>query len=269
MRALVGTKIPMARLDDAVARILTVKCQMGLGTERFLGSATLDSVGSAGHRALARRAVAESLVLLKNQKSLLPLNRDTAIEIAGSHANDIGLQSGGWTIEWQGKSGAITEGTTLLQGFRELSSMPEKVTVLDPQKPLKSTRTVIYITGEEPYAEMKGDSENLALPQSVIDDLKALKKQNKQVILILLSGRPLILGDAEKYSDAIVAAWLPGSEGAGVADVLFGSSDFTGKLSRVWPQSMDQLPLSHDKTDRSYQYDYGFGLNYADGNSKR
>ncbi|RME82168.1 MAG: hypothetical protein D6775_11580 [Caldilineae bacterium] len=251
------------RIDDAVRRILTVKFEMGLFEQPFSRPDLLPLVGSDEHRALARRAVAESLVLLKNEGGLLPLSPDIGhVYVGGSAADDIGIQSGGWTIEWQGKKGDITPGTTILQGIQQ---------VVGPGTTVEYSRAgrfqgdasaadavCIAVVGELPYAEGKGDSDRLSLPPGELRILRRMEDSCANLAVVLVSGRPLLIADHLPRWDALVAAWLPGSEGAGVADVLFGDAPFRGKTPVTWPVSADQLPLG--ASDQPPLFPFGFGL---------
>lgn len=240
------------RIDDAVRRILRVKFELGLFEEPYADPGLLASVGSDEHRAVAREAVAKSAVLLKNEGGLLPIGDEvTTIFVGGQAADDIGIQSGGWTIEWQGKEGAITPGTTILQGIE--ASVPEGVTVyydkfgnLDRvdagDQPIEPDLCVAVV-GERPYAEFEGDSADLAMASRDLPVLDNLAAACDAVVVVLISGRPLMVTDMIDGWDAVVAAWLPGTEGQGVADVLFGIEPFSGKLPFTWPRSIDQVPL--------------------------
>jgi beta-glucosidase len=266
--------IPMARIDDAVSRILRVKFMMGLFEHPFSDPDLLDTIGSPQHRAVAREAVSKSLVLLKNEANTLPLAGNTPqIFVAGDAADDIGVQSGGWTIEWQGKPGDIIPGTTLLQGIKQAVSSSATVSyerlgrfqnVKDPQGNLLIADVGIAVVGEKPYAEAKGDAGNLALSEADAALIARMRERSKKLVVILISGRPMIITEQLNVADAFVAAWLPGSEGAGVADVLFGDKTFTGKLPFTWPRNMDQIPF--DLKNRSATgpnaplFPFGYGL---------
>jgi beta-glucosidase len=244
--------VPEARIDDAVRRILTVKFKLGLFEHPQADASQLASVGSAEHRALAREAVRKSLVLLKNDGQALPLAKDLSLVfVAGAAADDIGTQCGGWTIEWQGATGNITPGTSILDGIKAAVSSTTTV-YYDPAgrfdvqgsdgKPAIAD-VGIAVVGEKPYAEGVGDREELMLSDADVSTINRLRVQSKRLAVVLVSGRPLVVADQLRAADAFVAAWLPGTEGAGVADVLFGDYPFTGKLPYTWPRSMDQLPF--------------------------
>lgn len=238
-RALSNGDISQARLDEAVLRILKVKFQLGLFDKTVTDINTFDlkNVGSQSHRELARQAVRESLVLLKNN-NIVPISKKTnKIFVAGSAANNLGRQMGGWTVEWQGIDGNWIPGTTILQGIQNTVSSYSTV-IYDltgnfaDQKGLADAG--IAVVGESPYAEGWGDMENPRLSEEDLETIYNLKKISKKIIVIIVSGRPLDIKEYAKDWDAIIAAWLPGSEGQGIADVLFGDYDFKGKLPVDW-----------------------------------
>jgi len=257
--------VPQSRIDDAVTRILRQKFRFGVFEHPF-SDATFDrSFGGKLHRAVARRAVQESLVLLKNEHHVLPLDRRaTKILVAGGNADDLGNQTGGWTLNWQGSSGTKTiVGTTILQGLRATVDRRSTVDfVLAPTADqAKGYDVGVVVVGEKPYAEGVGDRSDLPLSaadQMAIDNVCAATK----CVVVVVSGRPLIVTDRIGKMNALVAAWLPGTEGEGVADVLFGHRNFVGKLPTTWPKSASQLP-SH-KGDANYDplFPFGFGLKY-------
>jgi beta-glucosidase len=223
-------KVPMTRIDDAVTRILRVKFAMGMMDEKRSQLADRElhkSFGSPEHRAVARQAVRESLVLLKNQGKVLPLKKSAKIFVTGKNADNIGNQCGGWTIDWQGKTGDVTTGgTTILAAMK--AANPQVSTTAD------GASIGVVVIGETPYAEMRGDRKELAVAVEDVAAVKAVKAAGIPVVVVVVSGRPLQLGEIAGQADAIVAAWLPGTEGAGVADVLFGDAKFKGKLSFSW-----------------------------------
>ncbi|WCJ41573.1 Glycosyl hydrolase family protein [Euphorbia peplus] len=261
--------IPMTRIDDAVKRILRVKFTMGLFDNPLADQGFVNELGSKEHRELAREAVRKSLVLLKNGKNpetpLLPLPKKSGrILVAGSHADNLGYQCGGWTISWQGKSGNNhTTGTTI---WNAISSAvhPSTKTVFceNPDADFAKANEFDYaivVVGEHPYAETQGDNLNLTLPEpgpEVINNVCG----NVKCVVVIISGRPLVIEPYVSQMDAIVAAWLPGSEGQGVADVLFGDYGFTGKLSRTWFKSVDQLPMNVGDAKYDPLFPFGFGL---------
>ncbi|KAL0337104.1 UNVERIFIED_CONTAM: Beta-glucosidase BoGH3B [Sesamum calycinum] len=230
--------IPMSRIDDAVKRILRVKFAMGLFEHPLADYSMAKYLGHPAHREIAREAVRKSLVLLKNGKSadqpLLPLPKKAKkILVAGTHANDIGNQCGGWTIEWHGKSGDITPGTTILSAIKNTVDPNTQVHYTknpDPNHVKTSNYSyAIVVVGEVPYSETYGDSLNLTLPHPGPSIIKNVCASTKCVV-VLVTGRPVVFEPYLAQVDALVAAWLPGSEGQGVADVLFGDYGFTGKL---------------------------------------
>lgn len=259
-------RVPMERIDDAVRRILRVKFAMGLMDPEFSPRADVSLAGrfgSAAHRELGREAVRQSLVLLKNEDGALPLSREaTRIHVAGRNADDLGHQCGGWTIEWQGASGEITVGTTILQAIREAVSDGTEVTFSADGSGAAGADVAVVVIGEEPYAEMMGDRHDLSLDEEDVATVKRVAEQDMPVVVVLVSGRPLILGETLDASSAFVAAWLPGTEGRGVTDVLFGDYAPTGKLSFTWPRSLDQLPINHGDAQYDPLFPYGFGLSY-------
>ena len=236
--------ISMARIDDAVTRILTAKFALGLFDQPFGRPELAETVGSAEHRALARQAVRESAVLLKNTDQTLPIAKEISrLYVAGRGADDIGLQSGGWTISWQGTSGDIQPGTTILEGIRSAVS-PDTDLVYDAAGEFDGMAEVgIAVVAEFPYAEGAGDRANLALSRSDQGVIENVAAHSQRTVVIILSGRPLIITDQYEAANAWVAAWLPGTEGQGIADVLFGDHPFTGKLPLTWPRNMEQIPF--------------------------
>jgi len=252
--------IPMTRIDDAVRRILRAKFRAGR-MDNFSGpsdyAGVTANIAHTDHRTIAREAVAKSQVLLKNENTVLPIEKNANIHVFGSHHNNIGLQSGGWTITWQGvtsNSGSgstggtpsfdlTTYGNSILSGMQQVSGQSAFSTAANAD-------IIVYVTGEEPYAEWCGDvtSLNFSAPAADMTNLAAYRSQDKKIVTVFVSGRPRIVPALIDASDAFVAAWLPGTEGGGVADVLFGEKPFTGKLPFTWPGSSGT------------QFAYGFGL---------
>jgi len=262
-KAVEAGDVPMSRIDDAVRRILKVKFEMGLFEQPYSQPELLTQVGSESHRALARQAVAKSLVLLKNDGGLLPISSEiTHLFVGGAAADDIGIQSGGWTIEWQGKKGDITPGTTILEGFQDAVGADTVVEYSSSGNfdgdPSTENAVCLAVVGENPYAEGKGDSNNLNLSTGENRALRRMESDCAKLIVVLISGRPLIISDHLEKWDALVAAWLPGTEGSGVADVIFGDAPFTGILPYTWPASTEQLPLG-SPTDATL-FPYGFSV---------
>ena len=259
-------KVPMARIDDAVTRILRVKGAAGLltpGWSPLANAQAQKNFGSAEHRAVARQAVRESLVLLKNSGKTLPVAKSAArIHVAGRGADDLGMQCGGWTTDWQGSMGNhIKGGTSILTAIRA-TAKGAKVSYSKDGKGAEGATVAIAVIGEKPYAEMKGDSDTLALEAADLATVANLKKAGVPVVVIVLSGRPVILGPVAEQADALVAAWLPGSEGQGVAEVLFGDYKPTGKLSVSWPRSVSQLPVNVGDKEYDPLFKFGDGLSY-------
>ena len=235
--------IPISRVDDACRRILEVKAALGLFDDPFGDKALMPLIGSDGHRAVAREAVSKSQVLLKNRDSALPFSPDVRrLLVAGAAADDIGLQCGGWTIEWQGGRGAITDGTTLLQGI-EASVSPDASLVFQANGEFAGERgeVGIVVLSEPPYSEGEGDRYDLSLPPEDVELVRRVRGQCDVLVVVIYSGRPLIIGGVLDSCDALVAAWLPGTEANGVADVLFGAQPFTGRLPYDWPETMDEV----------------------------
>jgi beta-glucosidase len=257
--------VPMGRVDEAVRRILIAKFRLGLFERPFGDPSLLARVGSPEHRKVARQAVRESVVLLVNKNNALPIAAGAStILVGGKAADDIGLQSGGWTISWQGTAGAITEGTTVLQAIRK-AAPKATVTYSRTGDVPANAKVAVIVIGERPYAEMKGDKADLAIDTEDVQAVRNAKKAGVPVVVVLFSGRPLILEPILGDVDALVAAWLPGTEGDGIADVLFGTYNPTGKLSITWPRTMAQVPINVSPKGEKPQgalFDYGFGLRY-------
>ncbi|KAK6926591.1 Glycoside hydrolase, family 3, N-terminal [Dillenia turbinata] len=261
--------VTMDRIDDAVRRILRVKFIAGLFENPLADYSFADQLGSQAHRDLAREAVRKSLVLLKNGENadspLLPLPKNASrILVAGSHANNLGYQCGGWTISWQGQGGNnITAGTTILSGIS--NTVDPSTEVIYSENPsadfVKSNNFsyAIVIVGEPPYAETNGDNLNLTIPEPGLSTLNNVCTSVKCVV-VLISGRPLVIQPYLPSIEALVAAWLPGSEGQGVADVLFGDYGFTGKLPRTWFKTVDQLPMNYGDAYYDPLFPLGYGL---------
>jgi beta-glucosidase len=256
-------RVPQSRIDDAVRRVLRVKIEMGLFERPFTDPALTASVGSAAHRAVARECVRRSLVLLKNDRGVLPLAKAARrVHVAGTAADDLGVQCGGWTITWQGAAGSVTSGgTTILAAVRRAVGA-ERVTFTRDGTGAEKADAAVVVVGEDPYAEMIGDRADLSLRPADLQVLRAAKASGVPVVLVVLSGRPVILGDALGLADAVVAAWLPGTEGQGVADVLFGDVGPTGKLPMSWPRSMAQVPINVGDASYDPLFAFGFGLQY-------
>jgi beta-glucosidase len=270
-------EIPMARLDDAVRRILRVKFKTGMFEATHSYEGRLDLLGAPDHRALARRAVRESLVLLKNNGGVLPLKASGRVLVAGDGADDIGKQSGGWTISWQGTGNTNADfphGQSIWSGVREAINAGGGKGELSIDGAFKDRPDVaIVVFGEQPYAEFQGDIPNLEYQPGTKKDLallKRLKAQGVPVVAVFLSGRPLWTNPEINASDAFVAAWLPGTEGGGVADVLIRkpdgavNHDFHGKLSYSWPRFAVAPPLHQGDPGYDPLFVYGYGLTYGE-----
>jgi beta-glucosidase len=272
-------RVPMSRIDDAVRRILTKKFELGLFEHPFTDRTNIDQIGSAAHHRVARRAAAESQVLLKNERRTLPLSRNARVYVAGSNADNIGNQAGGWTLTWQGGSTNVIPGTTILDGIRRLAR-PGRVTYsMDASFPIGRNSVGIVVVGETPYAEGFGDvfgprwafdpgDNNVPRPvkdmQLSAADKAAVDKvcaATRKCAVVIVSGRPLIVDPAQLDEiDALVAAWLPGSEGTGVADPLYGRRPYTGKLPMTWPRTLAQEPINVGDANYDPLYPYGYGL---------
>nr|AGS52840.1 periplasmic beta-glucosidase [uncultured bacterium contig00011] len=242
--------IPMSRIDDAVLRILRFKQRIGLFDSPVIKET--GQIGADANRAAARQLVSESLVLLRNENNIIAkLPSYKNILVAGQGANNIGMQCGGWTISWQGGQGAITKGTTILEGIQEAVKGSAAVTYAADGAVRGAFDAVIVVIGESPYAETEGDrSRNINILPSDMNVLQQVYKYKCPVIVIMLSGRPMNIGDEYKNWDGFIAAWLPGTEGAGLADVLFGGKDFTGKTPYTWRKTINGEVV----------YPFGFGL---------
>ncbi|KAL3537793.1 hypothetical protein ACH5RR_001159 [Cinchona calisaya] len=261
--------IPMNRIDDAVERILLVKFTLGLFENPLADLSLVNEVGKQEHRNLAREAVRKTLVLLKNGKSetdpLIPLTKKVPkILVAGSHADNLGYQCGGWTINWQGFSGNnYTRGTTILAAINSTVDKDTKVVYLEnPDSQFVKSNNFNYaivVVGEPPYTETAGDGQNLTMLDpgpSAINNVCGFIK----CVVVIISGRPIVIEPYMSSIDALVAAWLPGTEGQGVTDVLFGDYEFTGKLPRTWFRTVDQLPINFGDSHYDPLFPFGFGL---------
>ena len=268
-------RVSMARIDDAVSRILQAKFELGLFEHPLASKDNIDQVGSPEHRAIARQAVAESQVLLKNDGDALPLSADANIYVAGRNADNIGNQAGGWTIAWQGISGDIIPGTTILEGIKEVAPGAAVTYSADASAPMTGADVGVVVVGETPYAEGFGDVGGpecgFCSPEQLEEKSLSLLPGDKAVIdevcdaietcvVIVVSGRPQVVTDQLDKMDALVASWLPGSEGAGVADVLFGTQPFTGTLPMTWPRAEAQVPINVGDADYDPLFAFGWGL---------
>lgn len=253
-------RVTTKRIDDAVSRILTQKFKLGLFEKPYADTSGAAKIGSASHRAVARQAAAESQVLLKNSAGVLPLKKSQKVYVAGSNADDLGNQTGGWTITWQGSSGKITDGTTILDGMKRAGG--DVTYSKDASAATGGYDVGVVVVGETPYAEGVGDVGNgndlelTAADKAAVDKVCAAMK----CAVLVVSGRPQLVGDRLGAIDALVASWLPGTEGDGVADVLYGKRPFTGQLPVTWPKSEAQLPINVGDSAYDPQFPYGWGL---------
>jgi beta-glucosidase len=259
--------VPMSRIDDAVTRILRVKFAMGMldkSRSQLADPSLAASFGSPEHRQVARDAVAQSLVVLKNDRNTLPFTKTAKrIHVAGKNADDIGNQCGGWTVPWQGKSGEVTTGgTTILAAIKKAVSAGTSVTFSADGRGSEGADFGIVVIGETPYAEMQGDRADLALAKEDLAAVAAMKQAGIPVAVVLVSGRPLFVEEVLNQADAFVAAWLPGTEGGGVADVLFGDKKPNGKLSYSWPRAGSTLPVNMHTPNGDPLFAYGAGLSW-------
>ncbi len=262
LKALVASgRVPQARIDDAVRRILKQKARFGLWERPFTDRALTAEIGSAPHRAVARDAVRKSLVVLKNDGGALPIRSGARIHLCGFRADDMGVQCGGWSTGWRGHRGAITPGTTIRQGLTEAVGAG-RIEFSKDGAGAERADVVVVVVGEDPYAESGGDRADLALNKEDRALIDAVKRAGKPMVVVLLSGRPLILGDIVDSAAAVVAAWLPGTEGGGVADVLTGAFKPTGKLSCSWPRAMADLPINVGDANYNPLFAYGHGLSW-------
>ncbi len=255
--SVVDGTVPLERIDDAVRRILRLKFQLGLFVAPFAKDEFAAEIGTEAHRAVARQAVRESLVLLKSENAALPLKQSDKIAVVGAHGNNSGLQSGGWSIHWQGQSENYLGATTIYEAIDAVSDNTEYAQS-GCYSGMAADKAVVVV-GEEPYAEMVGDTDELWLSSDhkrLIADCKAL---GKKVIVVLISGRVLAVGDDLQISDAFIAAWLPGSEGDGVADFLFGRDGFkpVGKSPYPWPGDVRDIPLAPYADHALFKFGYG------------
>jgi beta-glucosidase len=277
-------RVPMSRIDDAVSRILTAKFELGLFEHPFTDRTHIDEIGSPEHRALARRAVAESQVLLRNERRTLPLRRGGSLYVAGSNADNIGNQAGGWTLTWQGGSTNVVPGTTILDAVTQANGGGTVTYSADASTPVPAGATGVIVVGETPYAEGYGDVGGPGWPWDPADAGVPRPSQTMQLsapdrtaidrvcaaaarcVVVIVSGRPLIIDPAQlSEMDALVEAWLPGSEGTGVADPLFGQSSYTGKLPVTWPRTLAQEPINVGDANYDPLFPFGFGLRTGRG----
>ena len=281
-------RVPMARIDDAVRRVLREKFLLGLFEKPFADRTDLGLVGGEGHRAVARRAAAQSQVLLKNAGAALPLSDTAKVYVAGRSAHDMGNQMGGWTVTWQGFSGNTGQqpGTTVLEGIRQVAPRAQVTYSRDASAPTAGSDVGVVVVGETPYSEGFGD---VGGPEWAYDpsdggvpreekSLRLVPQDRATVdkvcaalptcVVLVVSGRPQVVSDQLPRIDALVASWLPGSEGAGVADVLFGRRPFTGQLPVTWPRSVAQVPINVGDREYAPQFPFGWGLRTDSGRTR-
>jgi beta-glucosidase len=257
------------RINDAVRRILRVKFALGLFERPYPDPSFIQTVRSDAHVAIARQAVQESLVLLKNENAALPIAKDTPrILVAGQGADDIGMMCGGWTISWQGQTGSIEIGTTIITGIKTIVSPTTLVEYNMSGNFMDKAPVGIVVVGEMPYAEGRGDQVDLSLSDTDIKVVNSMRLLVDKLIVVIISGRPLIITDQLPSADAWVVAWLPGTEGEGVSDALFGDHPFVGRLPYTWPRSNDQLPINKNNSEGKTGCDaplfpFGYGLGDA------
>ncbi|WP_410569150.1 glycoside hydrolase family 3 protein [Amycolatopsis sp. cmx-4-61] len=257
--------VPMSRIDDANRRILTKKFELGLFEHPYTDRSLQQDFGSAAHRAVARQAVRESQVLLKNDGVLPLAKQNNKIFVAGKNANDLGNQAGGWTLTWQGQSGErVIPGTTILDGIKAGAGKGTGVTYDRAGNGIDASyKVAVAVVGETPYAEGQGDRPNgLGLDAEDVALIGKLKASGVPLVVVTVSGRPLDIAAQLPSARGLLAAWLPGSEGAGVADVLYGDYNPTGKLSFTWPKSSSQEPINAGDGKQGL-FPYGYGLSYS------
>ena len=255
--------VTTARINDAVSRILKQKFALGLFDHPFADRANIGTIGDAAHRAVARKAAAESQVLLKNSGSVLPLKKNAKVYVAGSNADNVGNQTGGWTLTWQGQSGPIPGGTSILAGMKQDAPRASITYSATASAPTAGYDVGVVVVGETPYAEGMGDVGNnghtmqlSVADRDTVDNVCAAMK----CVVLDVSGRPLDITGIVPEAKGVVASFLPGSEGEGVADVLFGLKPFTGRLPLTWAKAESQLPINVGDKNYDPLYPYGWGL---------
>jgi beta-glucosidase len=262
--------VSMSRIDDAVSRILTQKFRLGLFEHPYADRTDMGLIGSAAHRQVARQAAAESQVLLKNSGNILPLAKNAKVYVAGSNADDLGNQTGGWTLTWQGSSGPGDVGTTILAGMKQVAPNATITYSKDASASMSGYNVGVVVVGETPYAEGVGDVGNGRNFQLSIADRAAVDKvcAAMKCVVMTVSGRPLDITGIVPEAAGVVASWLPGTEGAGVADVLFGDKPFTGRLPETWMLAESQLPINVGDANYNPLYPFGWGLRTDNGHSR-
>lgn len=263
-----SNEVSISRIDDAVKRILKQKFLLNLFKKPLTDFSLVPSVGSEAHRMVGRQAVRESLVLLAAKNDVLPLKKnDQKILVAGSLANDLGAQCGGWSISWQGSNGDITEGTNILEGIQSLAGSSE-IVYSENGDTSDSFETAVVVIGENPYAEGAGDRTSLNIESNQLELVKKLKESGLKVITILVSGRPMIISEVLPYTDAFIAVWLPGTEGDGIAEVLFGDFEPKGLSSHTWPREMNQIPINYGDENYNPLFAYKHGITHFPSSSQ-
>lgn len=270
--------ISQERIDDAVRRVLRQKFRIGLFENPFPDVTLIPKIGTQAHRDVARQAVRESLVLLKNENNVLPLKKSVKLVVIGEFADNSGLQSGGWTVNWQGMTENYAGATTILDGIKKFSTQQVSVDQ-DGNANYDDIDVAIIVVGETPYAEFMGDIGGVMnkyqhtlteAHQNLIDKYTA---KGIKTVVVLISGRPLVVTKQLEKVDAFVAAWFPGSEGDGIAEVLFGDYNFKGKLPHSWPASEEDYKGKYGPNfwDDSIQplYPFGYGLQYLESSNKK
>lgn len=255
--------VKMSRINDAVSRILNIKYSLGLFSNPLKNKSDNKFMSAPSSRKIARESVQKSLVLLKNDLEVLPIKKDIkTIAVVGSMANDIGAQCGGWSISWQGGLGETTPGSTILEGIREMAYPNQRVLFSKNGDNIVDSDVVVVVVGESPYSEWYGDRDDLSLSKKHQKLLNKINILNKPTVVILLSGRPMIIEPFINEVSSFIAAWLPGTEGGGIADILFNQVKPSGKLSMSWPKSMDQIPINIGDEKYNPLFSFGFGLTY-------
>lgn len=257
-------RVSIQRIDDAVERILRIKFRAGLFEHPFADRTYTNQIGSLEHRLVARECVRQSCVLLTKKDNVLPLLKEgMKIHVAGKNADDLGNQCGGWSITWQGTSGNITNGTTIFEAIQKAVTSGTVTYSIDGSG-VSDADIAVAVIGETPYAEGQGDRDDLNFTKDDIETVRRLKETGIPIVVIIISGRPMIINTIQPFSDAIIAAWLPGTEGDGVADILFGDFQPTGTLSNSWPADMASVPLNDGDTEYEPLYPYGHGITTID-----
>ena len=252
--------VPQSRIDDAVTRILRVKFEMGLFENPMPPAGAWGNVGSAADRAVGSKAVSESAVLLKTSPKVLPVASGSSVLLAGAGADDIGIASGGWTLSWQGQTGNVTTGTTLKAGLVAKLGGQLSYNATGDFNSGTHAAVGIVVVAERPYAEGVGDSATLQLPAGDLAVIDKVKPMVDKLIVVIISGRPMMLSGIADKADAVVEAWLPGTEGEGLADVLLGARPFTGTTPYTWPKTPDDAAHTGKSACQGAVYPYGYGL---------